>query len=326
LRLNPTYRIIEPGGDGYGRSRVGTSWQYADGRGRVVRASHIVDRLNRLALPPAYADAWFSRDPTAHIQATGIDERGRKQYRYHSDFVAERDAEKFGNCVAFGKALPKLRRQVERDLARRDLSKARVVAAIVRLLDLGRVRVGNAAYARQNKSFGATTLRNRHVQVRGCRLMLDYVGKSGKHHSISVEDARLARLVRKCQELPGQALFQFVNAGGERQSVTSGDVNDYLRQHMGPFTAKHFRTWAASVLALDFLVTSDGKTSLKGLLAHVSDKLGNTPAIARKSYIHPDVIAAAGNGDLKYPPTVRGTRDFSRAERGLVQFLDGTWR
>lgn len=324
--MQHAYRVIEPGGDGYTRRRLGASWQYLDARGKTVRSSKVIDRLNRLALPPAYADAWFARDARAHIQATGIDERGRKQYRYHAGFVAERDAEKFGGCVTFGFALPKLRKQVERDLARRDLSKERVVAAIVRLLDLGRVRVGNSAYARQNKSFGATTLRNRHAQVRGSRLMLDYVGKSGKQHSISVDDARLARLVRKCQELPGQALFQFVNAAGERQSVTSGDVNDYLREHMGDFTAKHFRTWAAGVLALDFIVENGGRTSLKALLAHVSHKLGNTPAIARKSYIHPDLIAAAGQTDLKYPQHLRGTTHLSRAERALIQFLDGTWQ
>jgi DNA topoisomerase I len=322
LSTNRKYRLIEPGTDGYTRRRAGTAWQYRSTNGRVVRSSAVVDRLDKLALPPAYHDAWFARDPKAHIQATGIDKKGRKQYRYHADFVAERDAEKYDGCVDFGAALPKLRRQVERDLARRNLSRERVIAAIIRLLDLGSVRVGNAAYAKQNRSFGATTLRNRHAKVRGAKLMLDYVGKSGKSHSISVEDARLARLVRKCQELPGQMLFQFVNADGARQSVTSTDVNDYLRQNMGDFTAKHFRTWSASVLAFQFLIANEGKSSLKAMLAHVSEKLGNTPAIARKSYVHPNLIAAAGDGALKSKKMPRTTRFMSGPERGLMQFLD----
>jgi DNA topoisomerase I len=314
-------RFVEAGESGYTRKRFGQTWQYFNERGMRIRSRAIIDRLNSLALPPAYSDAWYAKHKDAHIQATGLDDRGRKQYRYHDDFRAAQEAAKYSGCSDFGTALPAIRRQVEQDLARKDLSKERVVAAVIRLLDMGSVRVGNEAYAKANKSFGATTLRNRHAQVKGQRLLLDYVGKSGKPHRISIEDARLARLVRKCQELPGQALFQFEGADGTPQSVTSSDVNEYLRAHTGDYTAKHFRTWSASVIAFDYLNGVDGKPSLKTMLEMVSQRLGNTPAIARKSYVHPALIEAALGQRSFTKIKLRPTRYYTAAERGFLDFL-----
>jgi len=319
-----TLHYVDADAPGYTRRRVGKGWHYFTQNDKIVRAPGIVARLKAIGLPPAYQDAWFAKDPRAHIQATGFDNKGRKQYRYHPDFVAARNAIKYETCIAFGTALPKLRAQIKRDLSRRDLSHERVIAAVVRLLDLGSVRVGNAAYAKTNHSFGATTLRHRHATVRGPRVMLHYVGKSGKDQTINIADARLARLIRSCQDLPGQALFQFLNADGVPQPVSSCDVNDYIRTNAGEFTAKHFRTWTASVIAFEYLVTTDGKRSMKAMLAPVSEKLGNTPAIARKSYVHPALIDAIDSGSFGPTKLPRGTRYLSRIERGLLIFLADT--
>lgn len=316
---------------GITRQRIGpdgaqTRWAYFDARGRRITRRAEIDRLNAIALPPAYVDAWFCPRPNGHIQAIGWDERGRKQYRYHPDFRAARDAAKYDRCADFGRALPAIRAAVERDLARPTLGRDRVVAAVVRLLDLGRVRVGNEAYAKANRSFGATTLRHRHANVRGHSIHLEYMGKSGKLRRLSIRDARLSRLVRRCQDLPGQHLFQYLDADGTPCPVTSGDVNDYLRRVSGgDFTAKHFRTWGASVIAFGALVAAGGHISLKAMLTPVAEALGNTPAIARKSYVHPALIELAGNrGDsplagLKLP---RRTKYLSSLERGLIAFLD----
>lgn len=317
-------RFADAGEAGYTRRRKGKGFVYLTQDGRTVKSPATIRRLESLALPPAYTDAWYARDARAHLQATGIDARGRKQYRYHPEFRLSRDDEKFGRCGSFGAALPKIRKAVERDMALRDLSKARVVAAVVRLLDVGAIRVGNTAYAKANRSFGATTLRNRHAEVKGARIRLDYVGKSGRRHRIGLEDARLARIVRKCLDLPGQTLFQYEGADGALHPVGSADVNDWIRDATGEhFTAKHFRTWAASVIAFEALALAEGKTKLKPVLELVAEKLGNTPAIARKSYIHPMVIEA-----ITDPPEdaawalPRATKWLSGAERGLMMFLE----
>ena len=318
----PRLRYVEGEEPGYTRRRRGKGWQYLTARGRPVRSAKVIARLQALALPPAYCDAWYARDPAAHLQATGIDARGRKQYRYHPEFRAAREDEKFGGCAAFGRALPAIRRAVERDLARRDLAKPRVVAAVVRLLDRGTVRVGNAAYARQNKSFGATTLRNRHARVSSARVVLDYVGKSGIRHRIGIADARLARVVRRCQDLPGQELFQYVGADGMLHPVSSQDVNDWLRDNGGEgFSAKHFRTWGASVIAFEAQARAGGRTRLKPLLAEVAERLGNTPAVARKSYVHPRIVEAVLDPPERDWRLPRASRWLTRAERGLIGFL-----
>lgn len=308
---------------GYTRRRKGKRFIYLTADGRPVRSAATIRRLEALALPPAYTDVWFARDAAAPLQATGIDARGRKQYRYHSEFRALREQEKFAQCVCFANALPKIRKTVSEALIRRDLSKDRVIAAVVRLLDTGSLRVGNTAYARENRSFGATTLQNRHAKVQGGRVQLDYVGKSGRRHRIGLEDARLVSIVRRCLDVPGQQLFQYKGEDEAFHPVSSGDVNQWLCSVTGEhFTAKHFRTWAASVLAFEALVAAKGDTRLKPVLALVAERLGNTPAVSRKSYVHPLVIKAIieppEGMDWRLP---RASKYLSGAERGLAQFL-----
>ena len=313
---------------GITRKRAGHGWAYFTPAGERITDRDEIDRLNAIALPPAYGNAWFCPFPNGHIQATGIDARGRKQYRYHADFRAQQEADKYERCAAFGRALPLLRARVEADLAGRTLSRETVIAAVVRLLDRGHIRIGNEAYARQNKSFGASTLRNRHARVKGSRLRLEYVGKSGKKQRLTIEDRRLAAIVRRTQDLPGQHLFEYLDNDGVPHPVTSEDVNDYIREATGSdFTAKHFRTWGASLLAFEHILAaaSDGKISLRPMLEAVAAALGNTPAISRKSYIHPALIAlcraenAGGLCALKLP---RATRWLSAHERALIAFLD----
>ncbi len=312
---------------GITRRKAGRGWIYFAADGTRIKDREEIERLNRIALPPAYADAWYCPSPHGHIQAIGWDEKGRKQYRYHLDFREAREGEKYDRCADFGRALPLLRARVAGDLATRGLAKDTAVAAVVRLLDLGRVRVGNEGYARENESFGATTLRSRHGKVRGARLTLEYRGKSGKMQKLTIEDRRLARLVRRCQDLPGQHLFQYLDATGEARAVTSSDVNAYLREATGgDFTAKHFRTWGASVIAFAALIEAGpAGLNLKTMLAPVAAALGNTPAIARKSYVHPALIAVAADGGLagaERPRLPRATKYLSPAERGLIAFLD----
>ncbi len=310
---------------GITRRRLKRGWAYYEVGGARITDRGEIDRLNAVGLPPAYVDAWFCPSPDGHIQATGHDERGRKQYRYHPAFRAAREAEKYDGCASFGRALPRLRRQVERDLAGRTLGRDNIVAAVVRLLDVGHVRVGNDGYARANGSFGATTLRARHVEAGARRLKLCYRGKSGKMQRLTVEDRSLARIVRRCQDLPGQRLFQFIDETGETRPVTSSDVNAYIRAVMGDdFTAKHFRTWGASVIAFETLhAGGDAPPGVNALLTPVAAALGNTPAIARKSYVHPALVDRAkrgeGLGGLRLP---RATRYLTSAERGLIAFLE----
>lgn len=313
---------------GITRKKAGRGWGYYDPKGARITDRDEIDRLNKIALPPAYKDAWFCPSARGHIQATGIDDKGRKQYRYHAAFRAQQDAQKYERCADFGRALPLLRARVESDLASRSLDRDTVVAAIVRLLDLGKIRVGNEAYAKENKSFGATTLRNRHAKVSGSRLRLEYVGKSGKKQRLTVEDKRLASIVKKTQDLPGQHLFEYVGEDGVPHQVSSGDVNDYIREATGgDFTAKHFRTWGATLLAFEHILEAAqaGKMSLKPMLEQVAAALGNTPAISRKSYIHPALIelCRAGKADgmcsLKLP---RATKYMTGVERALIGFLD----
>ncbi len=320
----PSLHYVESFDRGYTRERRGDRWHYRSLTGRAVTSAKLIARLDSIALPPAYRDAWYCRDATGHIQATGVDDRGRLQYRYHADFRARQDAEKYGRCAAFGTALPAIRKQIEHDLARRDLSRERIVAAVIHLLDQGKIRVGNRAYASANKSFGATTLRNRHAEVRGARVTLSFIGKSGKAQRVAIEDPRLARIVKRCLAEPGQELFQYTDANGSTRAISSGDINDYLRAHSDGFTAKDFRTWGASVIAFQVFVASKGQTSLKQLLAEVADKLGNTPAIARKSYVHPAIIEAVQQRDTsRLPPKLPRSRKYlTGAEVALIHFLD----
>jgi DNA topoisomerase-1 len=278
---------------GYSRRKAGRGWAYYDEHGKRVTDRAEIDRLNGIALPPAYTDAWFCKDLNGHLQATGRDGGGRKQYRYHPQFRSRRDKSKYQGCRAFGEALPRLRARVERDLKKRKLERDTVLAAVVRLLDREHIRVGNEEYVRNNKSFGATTLRDRHLKRVGDKLQLRFPGKSGVVQEATITDHNLARVIKKCQELPGQRLFQYVNGDGKPQAVGSGDVNDYIRDATGgDFTAKHFRTWGASVLFFKQLLAKaeEKRLSIKTAIEPVAEALGNTPAISRKSYVHPALI------------------------------------
>jgi len=320
-------RFTDLDAPGITRKRIGRAWGYFDAKGKRITDRDEIDRLNAVGLPPAYEDAWFCPDRDGHIQATGVDARGRKQYRYHKDFRARQEADKYAGCLEFGKALAKIRRRVDKDLKRRKLDKDRVVAAVVRLLDEEKVRVGNRQYARDNKSFGATTLLSRHVKRKHGRLTMRFTGKHGIVHEIGLTDARLARVVKRAQELPGQALFQYINGDGVPQAVNSADVNDYIREASGgDFTAKHFRTWGASVIAFDQLLKKedDARISVATVVEPVAEALGNTPAMSRKSYVHPVLIEATKDNPrdpldgMKRP---RSRKWLTGAEVGFLKFL-----
>ncbi len=310
---------------GISRKRSGKGWSYYDAKGELIRNRAERERLNAIALPPAYTDAWFCPAENGHILATGIDSKGRKQYRYHPQFRTMREGEKFDSCAVFGNLLPLVRKRVTEDLRARKLSRKKAISGVVRLLDLSVVRVGNEAYSQSNKSFGATTLRKRHAMVSGNSLRLIYKGKAGKDREVSLTDKHLAQFVRKMQDLPGQNLFQYVDEEGECQNVGSSDVNAYIAEAMGEhFTAKAFRTWHASVLAFTILAESSEILTLKALLEEVAEKLGNTPAVTRKSYIHPAIIDLIGTQEkwresLQLP---RSTSYLSRQERGLIDLLE----
>ena len=311
---------------GYTRKRMGRYWAYFDGEDRVTDRETI-DRLNSVGLPPAYTDAWFCKDENGHLQATGMDARGRKQYRYHPDFRAKRESAKYEGILEFGKALPKLRRRIEQDLRQHDLTREAVLAAVVRLLDTEHIRIGNEEYAKANKSFGATTLRTRHLKRTGRGLMMRFTGKHGMVHEVKITDSNLKRICKRCQELPGQMLFQYINGDGEPKPISSGDVNEYIKEATGgDFTAKHFRTWSASVIALEQLLkkAEHARITVKTVIKPVAEALGNTPAISRKSYVHPRLLEAVKD-DSRDPldgmerPSAR--RRLSSAEVALLDFL-----
>ncbi|HVR91307.1 MAG TPA: DNA topoisomerase IB [Novosphingobium sp.] len=310
---------------GITRRRAGRGWGYRDAQGKRITDRTEIDRLNAVGLPPAYEQAWFCPADNGHILATGVDAKGRKQYRYHPDFRAWREGEKFDHCAQFGRLLPLVRKRVADDLRSPKLTRERAIASIVRLLDTGGIRVGNEAYAKENHSFGASTLRMNHASVTGHVLKLRFKAKSGKLREMRITDRSLTRFVKQMQDLPGQQLFQYLDEDGAACPVGSSDVNEYLRETMGEdFTAKHFRTWHASALGMELLADTDDQLGLKPLLDAVSERLGNTPAIARKSYVHPAVLALVERQDkwrktLKLP---RETQWLSRHERALIDLLD----
>jgi DNA topoisomerase-1 len=291
---------------GIARRRVGERFRYVAPDGSRVTDPGTLQRIRTLAIPPAWTDVWVCPRPNGHIQATGRDARGRKQYRYHSRWSEARDATKYDRMIEFGEALPQIRERVDADLGRAGLPREKVLAAVVRLLELTYVRVGNEEYARLNRSFGLTTLRDRHVAIKGSRVRFRFRGKSGRLHETGIRDRRLARTIRACQDLPGQTLFQYLDDEGERQTIDSADVNAYLREISGKeISAKEFRTWAGTVLAFRALCALDPAASdteaKRGLVAAIKDvagQLGNTPAVCRKSYVHPGVVEAYFDGDL----------------------------
>jgi DNA topoisomerase-1 len=291
-------RYVNEGERGIRRWRHGRGFVYVGPNGKRLRDRATLERIRRLAIPPAWTDVWICPTGRGHVQATGRDAKGRKQYRYHADWRTARDETKFDRLVAFGEALPSIRAGVQGELRRKGLPREKVLATVVRLLDLTLIRVGNDEYARKNRSYGLTTLRDDHVDVRGPRIRFHFRGKSGKEHFIEVEDKKLAAIVRRCQEIPGHLLFQYFDEDGRPRVVESGDVNDYLRSLTAcDFTAKDFRTWAGTVLAASALATSPGfssqtqaKRQVVAAIRDVAEKLGNTPAVCRKSYVHPVVI------------------------------------
>jgi DNA topoisomerase-1 len=293
-------RYVRSTDTGFGRRRRGKAFTYLRPTGQKLRDAATVARIDSLAIPPAWRDVWICPSPRGHLQATGRDAKGRKQYRYHPRWREAQDQLKYERSIAFAKALPKIRRAVARDLRKRGLPREKVLAATVKLLETTLIRVGNDEYARDNQSFGLTTMRDEHVKIRGATLRFDFRGKHGKEHEIDLEDSRLAKIVRACRDLPGQELFQYVDEAGKVCDVGSGDVNDYLRAISGDdFTAKDFRTWAGTALAAqalqefqDFDTKAAAKRNITRAIEHVAERLGNTQAICRKSYVHPAVIDA----------------------------------
>jgi DNA topoisomerase-1 len=313
---------------GLRRERAGGSFRYRDARGRVVRDAATLARITALVIPPAWENVWICPVANGHLQATGRDARGRKQYRYHPAFRAKQDGTKYGRLLAFGRALPRLRARVECDLAKRGLARDKVLAAVVKLLDRTHLRVGNAEYAKANGSFGLSTLLDHHVTFGNGGLRLKFRGKSGVKHERHVSDSQLARVVRRCRDLPGQDLFQYRDAKGRPRPVGSSDVNAYIRGAAGAeFTAKDFRTWAGTVKVAAKLATlraPQTKTATEravcGVIKAVAAELGNTPAVCRKSYVHPAVIEAFTRDG--FPRSRAGDR-LSADERRVLRLLEG---
>jgi DNA topoisomerase-1 len=299
-------RYVTDSAPGLTRRRAGKAFGYRDPEGRPITAPQELARLRALAIPPAWTDVWICPDPRGHIQATGRDARGRKQYRYHNEWRAVRDAHKFDRILIFARALPQIRARIDADLRQHGLPREKVLATVVRLLETTLIRVGNAEYARENKSFGLTTIRHRHVEINGSTIAFEFRGKAGKMHKVSIQDRRLARIVRACHELPGQELFQYIDDEGERRDVDSADVNAYLQEISGePFTAKDFRTWAGTVLASlalaefeSFDTKAAAKRNITRAIERVANDLGNTVAVCRKSYIHPAILDSYLDGSL----------------------------
>jgi DNA topoisomerase-1 len=329
---------VRPGVDaGMTRRRSGRGFSYAGADGRRIGDGKTLARIRSLVIPPAWTDVWISDDPLGHVQATGRDARGRLQYRYHPQWRQARDAAKYDKLTAFCSAMPGLRRRLSRDLTCRCPCRAAVAAAVVTLIERGHLRIGNDEYTRANRSYGATTLERRHVKVRGARLRLAYRGKSGIERRIEVEDAALARVVRRVSALPGRRLFQFVD-GTRVAAMTSQDVNRYLRGAIGEqFSAKDFRTWAATLHCAVLLAGTDAPTSqaaakraMAAVVKDVAERLGHTPTVCRKSYIDPRVVTAYTSGALHeaFPPPLRGPAALTvearrrAAERALVKLLD----
>jgi len=328
-------RYVSDDHPGIHRVRSGSGFRYRTPKGRPVRDRATLARIRALAIPPAYRDVWICRDPRGHLQATGRDARGRKQYRYHARWRAVRDESKFDRMVAFSRALPAIRARVRRDLARPGLAREKVIAAAVSLLERTSIRVGNEEYVRDNRSYGLTTLRDDHVEVDGDQLQFEFRGKRGKVHRCRLRDRALARVVARCQAIPGAELFQYVDEHGRRRSIGSGDVNAYLREVSGEeFSAKDFRTWAGTVLAARALASETGtrdararKACVLAALDLVAAELNNTRAVCRQYYVHPALLEAFEEARL--PDALcrasrrrrRSATGLSALERSLAAFL-----
>jgi DNA topoisomerase-1 len=321
---------------GIRRQKCGRGFRYVTAEGRTLRDKDDLLRIRALAIPPAWTDVWISATPRGHIQAFGRDARRRKQYRYHARWREVRDETKFGQLVEFGETLPEIRRRVDADMAQPGLSREKVLATVVRLLEMTMMRIGNPEYARANRSFGLTTLRDRHVKVSGQTLRFRFTGKSGKAHDLQVSDRRVAKIVRACQDIPGYEVFKYLDEEEQARDVDSGDVNAYVREISGAdFTAKLFRTWAGSVQALEGFVAiapaetqTEAKRNVVQVVKDVASALGNTPAVCRKSYIHPALIDGYLKGTLHETlqsiPRRRTPPRMTANERLLLGFLKKT--
>jgi DNA topoisomerase-1 len=318
-------RYVSDALPGIRRKRAGKGFSYIGPHGRPLRYPADLSRIRALAIPPAWTDVWICADANGHIQATGRDAKGRKQYRYHSRWRDVRDENKYSRMLAFGRALPRIRRRVRRDLSLPGLPRQKVIAAVVRLLETTLIRVGNEEYASSNHSFGLSTMRDRHVRVNGSSIRFNFAGKSGKIHSVDLMDRRLARVVKRSRDLPGYQLFQYLDDECNRQSIDSDDVNEYLRNiSREEFTAKDFRTWAGTVLAayaLHELEAFDSEAQAKQYIVRaiesVAERLGNTAAICRKCYVHPEIIDAYLDGSLVETLKARAESELSSSLRGL---------
>jgi DNA topoisomerase-1 len=326
-------QYVDDGNPGYTRKAKNGEFEYFNTEGKRIRDEQTILRIKRLAIPPAWTDVWICPSANGHIQATGRDARRRKQYRYHERWRELRDENKFGRLADFAQALPKIRRRVAHDIRLPGLPRQKVLATVVRLLARTFIRVGNEEYARANKSFGLTTMKDRHVQVKGHRLRFRFRGKSGRQHEVDITDRRIAKIVSKCQDLPGQDLFQYLTDEGEIRDITSQDVNDYLREITNEnFTAKDFRTWGGTVLAAIGLNTQgvfqtqkQAKANIKAAICAVAHFLGNTPTICRKCYIHPVIVETylsrgqiAGLGEaVKRPDKI----NLRAVESAVVKFI-----
>ncbi len=330
-------RYVSDQQPGIRRRRAGRGFTYLDPAGKPVRNRATLQRIRALAIPPAWTDVWICPDPCGHLQATGRDAKGRKQYRYHPRYRAIRDAVKYDRMVAFGEALPRIRRRVAQDLARPGLPREKVLATVVQLLETTHLRVGNDEYRRQNRSYGLTTLRDQHADVTGAHVRFHFKGKGGKLHEVQLHDRRLARIIKRCQDLPGQELFQYLDDSGQHQSINSADVNAYLREVSGgDFTAKDFRTWAGTVLAAQLLrecepctSTKQGRHQVVQTIERVAQHLGNTIAVCRRCYVHPAVIDAylagqvilAAGADAAQTELDSPEHDLSPEEQATLAFL-----
>jgi DNA topoisomerase-1 len=311
---------------GIRRKKAARGFNYLDADGKPISDPQTLDRIQRLVIPPAWTDVWISPSERSHLQATGRDVRGRKQYRYHERWREVRDSDKYDRLIAFGRALPKLRARVSHDLRRRGLPREKVLAAVIRVMEITLIRIGNEEYAKTNKTFGLTTLRNRHARISSRTATFEFRGKSGKVHKTGFSDRRLARILKACQELPGQRLFQYLGEDGERHCVDSADVNAYLHDALGDeFSAKDFRTWAGTLAAARALVTlapcqgdGEARKNVVTCVKAVAALLGNTPAVCRKAYIDPAVLESYEAGELRLKAT-RSDRSF---ELAVLAFLE----
>ena len=330
-------RYVSDDQPGYRRKARGDDFDYFDAEGKPIQDEQRLLRLNRLAIPPAWTDVWICPTPNCHIQATGRDARRRKQYLYHERWREIRDENKYDRMIAFGKALPKIRRRVAQDLTLPGLPREKVLATVVQLLERTFIRIGNEEYARDNKSFGLTTMKDRHVEVKGSKLRFRFRGKSGKEHEVDVTDRHIAKIISKLQDLPGQALFQYVDDGGEIRDVNSQDVNEYLREITDDdFSAKDFRTLAGTVLTAvalkaqeKFETKKQAKSNITTAIKAVAKILGNTPAICRKCYVHPAIFESyldqksiEGLKQMTEEALEKEDVDLRSSEKAVLKFLD----